>query len=461
MFPAGTKRQLTGCLLGVILLLTGCGADPSASDGPEQSTIEARAGAEASGEHIEIPRTPAGRQLDWFLRQAEAGQVAKNDYRQRFTEQFRSQVPYAEMKRITGGLKGLRGIRILEQDRRRLVVLTEAEGVRLATTLAVDAAGTIDTLQLQPHQERPAPPTSWSALDDRLAAVAPETGFLAAELTEDGRCVPIHQVRAGAPHPIGSMFKLYVLDTVASQVQQGHLSWGTKLTIEAEDKSLPTGKLQDRADGDTVTVAEAARLMISISDNTATDLLIERVGRGAVQRTIEQTSGNAKANIPVLTTRELFLLKGADYPTYAQRYLDLPPAQRASWLDSTLSGVPLDEVETWQQPRNTEVIGWFAAPDEICAAFARLTERDGVDRALSVNDGGLGLDPEKWPKVWFKGGSEPGVMALGYLAEATDGSRYVLTAMIHDHDTALDESTATLELLSLLEGASRLVSAPS
>jgi len=41
---------------------------------------------------------------------------------------------------------------------------------------------------------------------------------------------------------------------------------------------------------------------------------------------------------------------------------------------------------------------------------------------FSVNKGGLGLDPSEWPTVWFKGGSEPGVLTLGYMATNEQGS---------------------------------------
>ena len=96
----------------------------------------------------------------------------------------------------------------------------------------------------------------------------------------------MHGVAAGEKRPLGSMFKLYVLGTVAERIRSGAFGWDTELTITPELKSLAGGQLQDRPDGSKVTVLEATRLMISISDNTATDLLIHKVGKKAVERTM-------------------------------------------------------------------------------------------------------------------------------------------------------------------------------
>lgn len=451
------KTRLVGGVLSVLLVLGGC-ATPTNDDEDPAGDRPARQTARSG---VELPETPAGRQLSWFLEQVAEGDIGRGAYQRRFAQPFRDQLDHDQMTQLLDGLTGLKPIEILSDRPRALVVLAGAAGRELEVTIRVNADDVIETLLLRPHQERPAPPTTWAALDARLEQVAPESGFLAAEVTEDGRCAPIHGVRPGAVRPVGSMFKLYVLDTVARQVEQERLGWDDELTIGPRDKSLPTGELQDRPNGSTVTVAEAARLMISISDNTATDLLIKAVGREAVVETIGRTSQHAAANNPLLTTRELFVLKGVEYPRYVEQYLDREPAERADWLVNTLGEVDLDGHEPWAEPRNITTVEWFAAPNDICAAYAELTERDGVDEALSRNDGGLGLDSKEWPRVWFKGGSEPGVLALGYLAEATDGSRYVLTVMAEDSDAALDESTVTLELLSLVEGASRLVSGPS
>ena len=151
----------------------------------------------------------------------------------------------------------------------------------LRLELAVDASGLIAGLGLVPVP--PPAPRSWAALDRRLHAVAPRVSFLAARL-ERGACVPVHAVAPDVARPLGSAFKLYVLGALAHAVAQGRVRWDDRLAIRARWKSLPSGVLQNVAAGTRVPLRRYANLMISISDNTAADHLIHRLGRRASRR---------------------------------------------------------------------------------------------------------------------------------------------------------------------------------
>lgn len=67
--------------------------------------------------------------------------------------------------------------------------------------------------------------------------------------------------------------------------------------------------MQDDPDGTQISVLDTAAKMISISDNTAANMLINLVGRSAVQAQDRQWSDHAALNVPFLTTREAFILK--------------------------------------------------------------------------------------------------------------------------------------------------------
>ena len=88
------------------------------------------------------------------------------------------------------------------------------------------------------------------------------------------------------------------------------------------------------------------------------------------------------------------------------------------------------------RPSDIDTIEYFASPDDICRAFAglqQLAAQPGLaplGSILSANDGSIGLDPAQWPTVWFKGGSEPGVLTLGYLATNSKGQTFVVVAML-------------------------------
>ncbi len=84
--------------------------------------------------------------------------------------------------------------------------------------------------------------------------------------------------------PLASVFKLYVLLATAEAVASGDASWDETLVLDDTDRSLPSGELQDAPAGTEVTVRDAASAMIRISDNTATDLLIRRLGRASASK---------------------------------------------------------------------------------------------------------------------------------------------------------------------------------
>jgi hypothetical protein len=258
------------------------------------------------------------------------------------------------------------------------------------------------------------------------------------------------------------MFKLYVLGALAEQVRTHRVSWTQSLVLRAQVKSLGSGTLQNDPVGTTLSVDQAATAMISISDNTAADLLISLVGRSAVERQVGLWSSHAELDTPFLTTRELFLLQYADYPTLADHYLRLAPRQRASYLTHTIDPMPLSKVSSATGPHDIATIEWFASPDDICRAFAGLRTLSAeaglseVGTILSVNEGGLGLNATTWPTVWFKGGSEPGVLTFGYLARDNRGRTFVVTAMAENPRRPLD-GAAILDLQSLIRGSFALL----
>ena len=76
--------------------------------------------------------------------------------------------------------------------------------------------------------------------------------------------------------PPASLFKLGVMVAVMRAVEAGRLTLATPFEIRDEDWAPGAGLLQNRV-GETVTVGEALRLMMGISDNVAAFVLIRAV----------------------------------------------------------------------------------------------------------------------------------------------------------------------------------------
>ena len=99
---------------------------------------------------------------------------------------------------------------------------------------------------------------------------------------------------------------------------------------------------------------------------------------------------------------------------------------------------------------------------DICDAFAGLQTlaQDPalvpLPAVLEVEDGTLDLPADDWPTVWFKGGSEPGVLTLGWLATTAEGETYVVEAMLTDPDAPLAD-TAITDLVAISRDAFTLL----
>lgn len=83
--------------------------------------------------------------------------------------------------------------------------------------------------------------------------------------------------RGDETFPTASLIKVPVLVTVFELVEQKKLSLDDPLTVLKIDKVPGSGQLQFLHDNATVTVRDAAWLMITLSDNTATNLLLDRI----------------------------------------------------------------------------------------------------------------------------------------------------------------------------------------
>lgn len=388
---------------------------------------------------------PADRQLAWLLAISHRLPVPEAELREHVSPPMFDAIGGAD-----GFNDALAGIGPMTTSRtvdRTPAGVTAVADDRLLVELHVGDDGRIDGLWFSPYAPSPA---TWSELDSRLGRLAPDVSYAVSVL--DNGCRPVHEADADRSRPLGSAFKLYVLGALERETTD----WTTNLPIREEWKSLPSGVLQDRPAGTDVTLQQHADLMISISDNTATDHLIHHLGRHAVRKQMAAFGNRDPRNNPLITTRELFTLKGFRYPELAGTYLSLPRGLRAAMLPA-LGAVPRTAIQPWTEPRNLDDIEWFGSANDMCRALAGLdaTHSPRIDQALSIEDGGIGLDRTEYPEVWFKGGSEPGLVVLNHLARTADGRTVVATVLLSDRNHALAPTTAT-EALALVRGGIEL-----
>jgi hypothetical protein len=409
------------------------------------------------------PDTPAGAQLRWLIGAMARLPLSGAQVRAHFDAAFLAQVSPAAVNEMLQEAISIDLLSFRVNQPGTLVASISADGVggRAEIWLTVDSRGLISWLRIGPAATGPTS-TSWASVDDILRSVAPQVHLLVAQVS-NGSCQPVHGIDPATAAPLGSAFKLYVLDALGTAVASGKVRWNQQLSVTSQVKGLPPGELQIEPNGTQVSVLDAAAKMISLSDNTAADMLINLVGRPAVEAALTATGMARPAmNRPFLTTREIFVLKLDQWPALAKRYIAADEPGRRALLASVVDRAPLPTAAAagaWTTPRDINSLEYFASASDICRAYAALAalgRQPGltpIGQVLSVNDDGLQLDPAQWRTTWFKNGSEPGVLALAYLATTRTGRSYVVTVLADNPSQPIDETTAIPAILSAVKGA--------
>ena len=95
-------------------------------------------------------------------------------------------------------------------------------------------------------------------------------------------------VSQAGPIKSASVIKLFIMQVLLEEIKAGRLSWQEMITMTAEDQVGGTGNLQAAEPGTSYSLEELALEMLIHSDNTATNLIIERLGGlSAVQAKIQ------------------------------------------------------------------------------------------------------------------------------------------------------------------------------
>jgi beta-lactamase class A len=95
-------------------------------------------------------------------------------------------------------------------------------------------------------------------------------------------------VNENEPMPTASLIKLPVMVEVYQQVAEGKIKLSDPITLRKVDEVPGSGVLTDLfTPGVTLSLRDAVRLMIGVSDNTATNLVLDKIGIGATAKRME------------------------------------------------------------------------------------------------------------------------------------------------------------------------------
>jgi beta-lactamase class A len=281
--------------------------------------------------------------------------------------------------------------------------------------IVLDADGHIAGLWFGPSQAA-------GDIATQVAAIKALPGQTSLLVLIDGKPIVAHE--AETPLAVGSAAKLAILLAVKRAIAPKRLAWDQVVQLDPRWKSLPSGQLQDWPEGTPLTIATLAHLMISISDNTATDALIRLVGRDAVEAI-------SPRNTPFPTTRELFTLKTTQNASLRAQWQSGDTASRAAIL-ARIADTPLPPPDAIS-PAATHEIEWFMTARELCGLLDATADLP----SLGINTGPI--DRKAWQSIAYKGGSEVGVLNLSSRFTGKDGRVHCVVATWNS-DGPLDDN---------------------
>ncbi len=329
----------------------------------------------------------------------------------------------------TGSVLSISTVSFENQNSANLFLHTEKNYI-IPITITINAKGKINSFSFRPPFKKT---LSASDIVDKFKSLKYEKkGILIKKLTqiED----TLYAYNDEECFAIGQAFSLYILSYLAENEKK----WEKIIKVNNNYKSIPPGTLLNYPNSSPATVFTLAYHMITESDNTAMDILIDYIGKEKIENYIKEKNKNYLLNIPLLKTKEAFLLKTK--PHVIEKYQKLSTKEKLDILNSFKN----DEVPThtlnFSTPFPINSVGWFASPKEICYILdhIRIINNPFINSILSTNPG-LDLSPGGYLWGGFKGGRDKGIMTLNWLVKAKDERYYCISIMVNDSQKDIDE----------------------
>jgi beta-lactamase class A len=295
---------------------------------------------------------------------------------------------------------------------------------------------------------------------DSLDAVIGEIRALPGQATVavarlgDGAPELLASIEPDRPLAIGSAFKLLILAELSRQVRTGQRRWSDVVALDR--RSIPSGTLQTWPPRAPVTLHTLASLMVSVSDNTAADMLLHTLGRDNVERMMTAIGiADPSRNRPFLSTLEVAAIKTAPAPALnLWRQADEAGRRRLLADYAQTDAGRIDIARFAGNPLNLD-IEWLASASDMVRTMDWL-RRNGDDTAraiLAINPGlPQGMRGEL-AYIASKGGSEPGVLNLTWLVRNRGGAWFCVTGSWNNPAAPLEEQ----RFIGLLARAVQLV----
>jgi beta-lactamase class A len=212
-----------------------------------------------------------------------------------------------------------------------------------------------------------------ASLDSRIhGAIADFRGtvFLYAENLDSGQT---YGLRENERVRTASTIKLPIMAGVFAEAAAGRIRLSDEIALHDADKVSGSGILHELSDGVRLPVADVMRLMIVLSDNTATNLILDRIGADAVNAEMDM--------LGLKQTRSMRKVRGdgndLKAPNGWSKAGRLPENQRFGIGSST----PKEMVTLLKKIEKGEVVSPDASKQMI-AILKHQQDQDGIRRRL-------------------------------------------------------------------------------
>jgi beta-lactamase class A len=238
--------------------------------------------------------------------------------------------------------------------------------ISLALAAALSCAAPAQ--QLAPHDDL--------ELDHQLQAVAAAHHGKVAVYAENLKTGQTAGLRADEPVKTASTIKMGILLDAAEQIRAGHASLDEKLVLNHENQVEGSGVLGELDTPLALTLRDTLTLMVVLSDNTATNMSIDRLGLAHINTTLREAG-----------LKQTYLYKKVYVPAAGP----MPADQPKFGLGKTTAREMASIMKRLAQCR-LSLDGSAAKPGDgaICGAILHMLrnqqDRDGIPRYLEFLD---------------------------------------------------------------------------
>ncbi|MBN8480655.1 MAG: serine hydrolase [Xanthomonadales bacterium] len=284
---------------------------------------------------------------------------------------------------------------------------------------------------------------------DKFTTLSPAASLLVGRIGANGQCSTLAARNATTPRSTASIFKTWVMAGVARAIANGSVAAADGVPLVASELAQG-GVINSEPLGTVFPVRDLAILMLGISDNTATDLLHQLVGREAIAPIVQATVANPDLMLPLLGVSEQFHLYRSFPLAESLSYVNGTQAFKNQFLQERIIPLGPNNGGPYFHTILLTTGSWRASPTDICQAFAWLRRLPQGSEAILTVDAAFGAQAaqpdvrSRWDRVWYKAGSLSSaagyhVLTHAWMLENAGEDPYVVIAMSNNDNGGIDQ----------------------